>query len=475
MPDETKVTEEMSIRALLILCAAASAAGCVSSDAGYANARSVASSRAGLDARWGDEDDFDVAGARKKILAAPLTANSAVQLAVLSNAQVQAGFARLGIARGRLVRALRLPNPELDGALFFHEDTDAPDIELGATIDLTSLFMIPARESVASMELDAASLEAAGIAMDVALEARVAFLDFQTAQQTRDLRRTVTFAMAQSSEAAQKLLEAQNVPELDALNEQAVYAESRVQLAAAEGDVVTARERLNAAMGLWGAEGARWTVDSRIPDPAEVELKLDDVERVALSKSLDLEIFRKRYAAAAKRIDLAHAEGWVPDIGAGVAGELEQNEEWGVGPRVTVGLPLFYQGQGEVAVAEAERALQQQLHTGDAVRVRSAARALVSRLSIARDRALFYRKTLLPLRERIVAETQRSYNAMGIGVFQLIMAKRDQIETGRAYLEALREYWITRAEVESLTAGRLPPMRATMMAPPAAGAGGEEH
>jgi cobalt-zinc-cadmium efflux system outer membrane protein len=47
---------------------------------------------------------------------------------------------------------------------------------------------------------------------------------------------------------------------------------------------------------------------------------------------------------------------------------------------------------------------------------------------------------------------------MNIGVFQLLSAKRDQVETARAWVEALRDYWIARAELDQLLAGRLVPI-----------------
>ena len=46
-------------------------------------------------------------------------------------------------------------------------------------------------------------------------------------------------------------------------------------------------------------------------------------------------------------------------------------------------------------------------------------------------------------------------NAMALGVFQLLAAKRDEVQTARTYVELLREYWTARAEVERLEAGRL--------------------
>ena len=74
----------------------------------------------------------------------------------------------------------------------------------------------------------------------------------------------------------------------------------------------------------------------------------------------------------------------------------------------------------------------------------------------ARDRALYYRDIMLPLHERIVNETQLHYNAMQLGPVQLLRAREQQIETGAAYVEALRDYWMARTELAQLLSGRLP-------------------
>src|ERR1044071_8016613 len=74
----------------------------------------------------------------------------------------------------------------------------------------------------------------------------------------------------------------------------------------------------------------------------------------------------------------------------------------------------------------------------------------------AQDRALYYRDILLPLRERIVNEAQLQYNAMQIGIFQLLREREQQIETSVASVEAVREYWLARADWEQISSGRLP-------------------
>ena len=99
---------------------------------------------------------------------------------------------------------------------------------------------------------------------------------------------------------------------------------------------------------------------------------------------------------------------------------------------------------------------EQRRYADTSIRIRAAARATSSRIEAAAKNAAYYKDVLLPLRQQIVDETQLQFNAMNVGVFQLLQAKRDQIETGRAYVEALLEYWRARAEVDQLLAGRLP-------------------
>jgi outer membrane protein, heavy metal efflux system len=105
-------------------------------------------------------------------------------------------------------------------------------------------------------------------------------------------------------------------------------------------------------------------------------------------------------------------------------------------------------------VAEFRRAEQEYYALG--VRLRSTARALEERLQGADDRARYYRDILLPLREQIVRETQLQYNAMQLGVFDLLRAREQQIQAALAYVETLLDYWLARTDLEQLLSGRLP-------------------
>jgi cobalt-zinc-cadmium efflux system outer membrane protein len=93
-----------------------------------------------------------------------------------------------------------------------------------------------------------------------------------------------------------------------------------------------------------------------------------------------------------------------------------------------------------------------------AVELRSAARALEARLQATQANAVYRREVVLPLRAAVVAEAQLNYNAMTVTPFELITAKRQQIDAAVEYVHAVRDYWIARADLEQLLDGGRPPM-----------------
>jgi cobalt-zinc-cadmium efflux system outer membrane protein len=87
------------------------------------------------------------------------------------------------------------------------------------------------------------------------------------------------------------------------------------------------------------------------------------------------------------------------------------------------------------------------------VQVRDLARSSRDRIEAARSAVQQQKAVVLPLRERVVQQTQLEYNAMQVGVFQLLEAKRQQLSAAEHYLTLRRDYWLARLDVERLKAG----------------------
>ena len=437
---------------LFLLATALSAAACAPAAIDTGALRSAAAARhPGASARGPQTKDV------KELLARPLTAESASQIALLNNHGVRAEIEELGIAEARRVQARRLPNPTVEGAIRF-DGEGRPELEVGAMIDITDLLLLASRSGAASVEVEAAKLSAIGSMLDLSYDTRRAFYAFQAAAELLELRRTVLDAFDASADLATRLREAGNITELDLANQHSLFEEARFEFQEAEVGLTAARERLNALMGLWGGE-TEWRSEPRLPDIPAQEFEISKLESLAIDRSLDLAIAKHRFSAAAKRANVARAQGLLPELKAGVS--AERDEQWGVGPAVEIEVPLFYQGQGEVGVAKAEMRQQQERFADIAVNLRASARNAASRLAAKREAVLYYKTVVLPLKQRVVEQTQLEYNAMLVGLFQLLQAKRDQVRTATAYVDQHREYWIARTNVEQLLAGRRHPEELT--------------
>lgn len=443
------ITSRRFMTSLAGLAALLLGVACVPGEVDYASLRSAAEAR---QKSAGSALARDHATLRA-LLARPLTAESAASVALLNNSGIKAQMEELGVAQAELVQARRLPNPTLEGAMRF-EDEGRPELEVGAMLDLTDLVLFGFRSGAASAAVDAAKLEAVGSILDLSFDARRAFYEYQAAEALHELRRTVRDTFDASAELATRLREAGNITELALAQQRSSFEEARLETARAAAEATRARERVNTLLGLWG-RGVRWTADARLPKLDERPIELAKLESSAVAQSLDLAIAKRRFGAAEQRADAARAAGLLPELKAGVS--AERADEWSVGPAVELELPLFYQGQGEIGVANAQMRQQRGVYADVAVAVRAAARATAKELETTREAALHYERVLVPLKQKVVEQSLLEYNAMLIGLFQLLEAKRDQVETSARYVEVLRDYWIARMNAEQLLAGRLPP------------------
>jgi cobalt-zinc-cadmium efflux system outer membrane protein len=433
--------------------------GCMSIalNAGFDDVRMAVEERSTAQLFWNNGTELDKEAAEKlrSLLKGKLTADQAVQIALLNNRELQALYSDLGVAQADLVQAGLLKNAIFDAAVLFPVTHGGrPDLELSAAMNFLDVFYVPLRRRVAAARFEEAKTRVTGSVLDFAGSVRRAFYQYQAAQQMLELRQSIVQALDASFEIARRLSAAGNITDLDLARERAQFEASKLALRSAEIASQQRREDLNVLMGFWGKE-AEWQAEQRLPDIPEQPIDTKDIERRAITRSVDLANARQRIVVAGQQLGFSRWSALFPEMDVGTAAEREERA-WEVGPLFGFAIPLFDQGQARTGRAAAELRRADQEYYATAVRIRSTARALQDQIEGARDRALYYRDILLPLRERIVNETQLQYNAMQLGPFQLLNAREQQIETAVAYIEALREYWLARAGVSQLLSGRLP-------------------
>ena len=158
----------------------------------------------------------DATSARTRVadlLRRPLTADAAVQIALLNNRGLQAAYNELGIAEAAMVQAGLPPNP----SFAFSRISGSLESELEATVaaNILALATLPARAEIAADQFRAAQLRAAEETLRVAADARRNFYRAVAAQELVSFLTQANAAAETAAKLAGKLGETGAMNKLD--------------------------------------------------------------------------------------------------------------------------------------------------------------------------------------------------------------------------------------------------------------------
>lgn len=386
----------------------------------------------------------------KKLLSKTLSVSDTVQIALLNSPSLQATYEEIGIAQADLVQAGLLQNPVFS----IERRLSGKSLELDIAQDFIDVLFIPLRTKVAENTLEATKRKVASEVIEHASKTKLAYYELQSHMQELEMLQKVSQAMDASALVAKKIFHAGNIIELEMQNEQNLANEARIDLALAENDVIQERERLNVMMGLWG-KNINWEIEKRLANPLKEDPDGTGLERLAISERLDLAAERKRLDAFGNNINLSGYGAMISEAVINLHSEIEPDGEVTRGPSLQIPIPIFNQGNPQRVKALAifrQKAAHFMQHS---IEIRSEVRAKFSKMRTARKRTEFYQREVLPLKAKILEQTQLQYNGMFMSIFQLLQAKRDQIEAGRNFIDALKDYWIARTELELAVGGRI--------------------
>lgn len=447
------------MKQLTIAAAAASLllAGCASfsPDGGTAKVSELTKARMGQAVSVLRSDaEIDSAASRvAELLRQPLTADSAVEIALLNNRGLQASLAELGIAEADRVRAGRLANPSIGfGRLSGHGNTE---IDRSVGFDVLGWLTLPIASRVAQAQLEQVQYQVASDALGVAAAARKAFFAAVAAQDLAGYYEQVKDAADASSELARRMQQAGNFSRLAQMREQAFYADATANLARARHQAVAERERLVRLLGLWGGQLA-FSLPRHLPDMPGTPLEPKDAEQTAIDQRLDVLAAKRSTEATARSLGLTRSTRFINVLEAGYANKSQTGESRQNGYEIRLELPLF--DFGSTRTARAEAVYMQAVHrTAEvAVNARSEVRESYSAYRTAFDLARHYRDELVPLRKRISDENLLRYNGMLASVFELLADARDQVSTVTAAIEAQRDFWMAETDLKTALTGRSP-------------------
>lgn len=443
---------------LTVLLSALSTGGCAtfSPDGGMTVVAHVASEtinkkvvsiRTVEDAEWARR-------AVQEILRRSLTADMAVQVALLNNRGLQAAYNELALAEAELVEESLPPNPTF--AISRIAGAGTVEIERQVVGDILALATLPFRSDIARQRFHKAQLRAAEETLRLAAEVRRAYYRAVGANELVVLLADAKSTAESTAQLALKLGQTGSLNKLDQAREQVFYAEITADLATLRQEATSSRERLIRLLGLWDGD-VGFRLPQKLPVLPHRPLVLPLIEVEAVAHRIDLQIARIELGLLAQSLRLTEATRFITllDI-AGIdkkaleAGSPTVRER---GFDIQFQIPIF--DGGEVRVRQAVEAYNQAFNrlTEKAVNVRSEARNAFRVYRSTYDIAGHYQREVLPLREIISAEMRLRFSSMQVDVFALLTEARQRIAALRAAIEAKRDFWLAQSELKMAVNG----------------------
>jgi outer membrane protein TolC len=445
--------------AVIAVASALLLSGCkaFSPDGGFGPVATIAGEQLGKDVAVirTEEDEVAARAAVARLLLRPLSAEAAVQVALLNNRGLQAAYNELGISEAALVAAYLPPNPTIS----IERLASGAERELEGRIigNILALLTLPARAQIAEDRFRQAQLRAVDETLRIAADARRAHYRAVSAHEVVDFLTQSKSAAETATQLARRLGETGAMNKLDQAREQVFYAEITAQLAGQQQRAMSERERLIRVLGLWGPQTGFKLPNSLPALPPRVQ-GLPEVEVEAIRRRVDLQIARIELEAVAKSYGLTNATRFLSVLE--LAGISKKITDKATGERtnprgfeVELQIPLF--DFGEVRVRQVKETYMQAVNrlAQKAIDVRSEARDAYRRYRSTYDIVRHYRDEVLPLRKIISEETLLRYNAMQIDVFDLLAEARQRISATITAIEAQRDFWLASADLMGATIG----------------------
>lgn len=403
------------------------------------------------------------------LLSERLTPDTAVQVALLNNRDLQAAYNDLGVSEADYVQASLPPNPAL--SLMNVGGTGVQNFELRLIGDILSLMTLPRRTAIAAEHYAHARHVAILTTLRLTADVRRAYIRTITAQQQVGFldraRATVDAAVRLNA----KLGEAGGGDQLDQAELAAFYAELSAKVGQARLTARRERETLVRLMGVWGPD-ANFSLPLELPElPAHPET-LATVETEAINRRIDLIVGRHDVVALAKSLSLTQATRYVSMLQlAGVFNSESANPLTNTNTTINRGgvavdfqLPVFDTGEARLRKASETYMAALNRLGAKAVNARSEARIAYDTYRGTYDIAKFYRDRVLPLRGVVSKEILLRYTngvlaseGMRVDLFKYLVDARARINAESAALDARRDFLLSAVDLQSaLSIGTAP-------------------
>lgn len=391
---------------------------------------------------------LDRRAAAHELLAQPLGVEQAVAVAVLLNPRVQRIYAELDLADADVIAASTLANPVYS---FAYLKATGP---IGGVLtvndiaqSISALILRGPRTRLAQAAYESQRRHAADQILALAADTRAAWYRYLSAQQLASLRATMADAANASAELASRFHAAGNLKRLELAASRANDTRAQLHRISADAQADAARRELALMLGV--APGRTdWTISPDWPDQAaDLPARSFMLELAQLAR-LDRAALVKRVTQLEDAAGVTRSTRLLGEAEIGLERESEPFHPRFYGVHGSIEIPVFNRRQGEyrhrLATLEQARAELRMLEAQIAAEVLDA----YAHTELAQATLRRIGQVMLPLQQEIVELTQREVNYMLESVFELMAAKQEEYAIQELLLQARRDYWTARSELE---------------------------
>lgn len=382
-----------------------------------------------------------------------LSADTAIQIALLNNPKIQAIFEDLGIARADLVEAGLLSNPSFEIEVRYpHSKGLKTNIEYLITSSLLDIFLIPLRTSLARLEFEQTKLRVSHAILELAFEVRKTYYELVAEKKNLQYIQSVVELTRIISEISAKQFAVGNVNALELQLPQARLVDAELQLSQSQAEMIRLSEKMHRLLGF--TNDICFILPDNLPEIDYYGFDLCTLESIALQERLDVQVARFEIARISQMLGLKN--WWTfTNFRVGLSGERDTDGANLIGPGFSGNLPIFNYGQADrmrlYALLRQANDRLAELEIKVLSEVREAHQLLMSYLNIINQ----YHDNVLPLQSKISTSSEALYNVMGLGVGKLLENKQQEIVATQKYTENLKKYMIARVDLDQALGGYL--------------------
>jgi cobalt-zinc-cadmium efflux system outer membrane protein len=377
---------------------------------------------------------------------APLTFQSALDLAVANNLDLAAARRGRAVREAEVVAAGQHPNP----AVVFESTKDTPHQMLSLDVPFEP-WKRSRRIGLAREELKLADVDDAAAIAALRRGVRMAFYSLLAADEGASLAQSMVDVATRVREVAQARFDEGASPRLDVMAADLGLARAKADLDLARSARLAGQAELNALLNRPPTQAL-----AAAGDLAEGAL-LPSVEQAvarAAAGNAELRAAEQEVAIEDRRLRLLKGERFpTPVFSLGAV--FNAPGEFDVGYRAGVGLavPIFDRNQGQIAgsLALADRARMRR----DALRRSVEARAFAAhaRAQAQRAQVTVYRETLVPTATTIESLAEEGYRLGRSSVLAVLAAQRTLRDAKSEYLASLLSLQSALADLEDVLGG----------------------